>query len=259
MRTLAIANQKGGAGKTATAHALGVALAQMGRRVLLVDCDPQSSLTGSCGVTDAAGRSMAEVIGGALPGTLTLGGIVRDLGGGLFLAPSDIALASGELGLATRMGRENVLRRVLATVADAYDVAILDAPPSLGLLTAATLTAAQGILIPTQAQGVDLRALRLFLASVTLVQKALNPDLAIVGIVVTMYDARLGHHRDALAMLESSGLPLLRVRIGRSVKVAEAATAGQTVLTYEPRNPQAQAYRELAEVIDRWLQENAQA
>lgn len=253
MCTLAIANQKGGVGKTATTHALGVALAQMGRRVLLVDCDPQGSLTGACGVQDAAGRSLAEVIGGA-----ALAGIIRDLGEGLYLAPADIALATVELALVSRMGRENVIKRSLATVAGDYDTAILDCPPSLGLLTVNALTAADGVMIPTQPQAQDLRGLRLFLDTLAQVKEALNPALEVLGVLVTQFDGRLGHHRDALALLEGSGLPLMAVKIGRSIKVAEAAADGQTVITYAPSNPQAQAYRELAEVINKWLPQSAQ-
>lgn len=253
MLVLSISNQKGGVGKTATAHALGAVLAGQGVRVLLLDNDPQGSLTKAAGVNDAAGRSMAEVLGGAQPGRLALPEILLDLGGGLFLAPADIALASVELGLTQRLGREGVLKKALASVANLFDLAIIDCPPSLGLLTAGALVAADAVLIPTQPQAADLRGLALFIDTVNTIRAELNPALEILGVLITFYDGRLNHHRAAAELLENSGLPLIPVRVGRSVRVAEAAGAGESVITYDPRNPQADNYRQLAEVITQWL------
>jgi len=256
MQTIAIANHKGGVGKTATVHALGVALAERGERVLLVDLDPQSSLTGACGVRDAAGRSLAEVLGGATPGHLGLADVIMELGPNLWLAPGDIALAMSQLGLTSRTGRENVLKRILGPVGASYDVALLDTAPSLGLLAVNALTAADAVLIPTLPQAADLRGLRLFLDTVALVTEALNPNLETLGILITFFDHRLIHHRQALQAMETGGLPLLKTRIGRSIRVAEAAGVGETVLTFAPRNPQAQAYQDLATEVQAWL-ENA--
>lgn len=252
MRIIAVANHKGGVGKTATVQALGTVLAER-YRVLLVDVDPQSSLTQACGVRDAEGRSLAEVLGGATPGHLALRDIIRPLGDGLDLAPADIALAATELGLTARLGRENVLKRALATVAHEYDLCLIDCPPSLSLLTVNALNAAHGVLIPTQPAIQDLRALRLFLDSVDRIRENLNPDLEVIGILVTFFDRRLTHHRDAVEVMERAGLPLLPVRVGRSVRVQEAAAVGESVVTYEPQNPQAQAYRALAEEVEKWL------
>jgi chromosome partitioning protein len=254
--TIAIANHKGGVGKTATAHVLGMLMARVtGRRVLLIDMDPQSSLTGACGVTEVAGSSMTEVLGGAVAGMLPLQRVIRSLGDGLALAPADLSLASAELGLVSRMGRENVLRRVLGTLDDAYDLTVIDCPPSLGLLTINALSASNGVLIPTQAQIVDLRGLRLFLDTLDQVRREINPDLETLGILLTFFDRRLTHHRDALDTLVRAGQPVLDVQIGRSIKVAEAATVGETVVTYDPENPQTEAYQELAKVVDGWLRE----
>lgn len=256
MYTIAVANHKGGVGKTATAHVLGTVLSRStGRRVLLVDMDPQSSLTGACGVMDAAGSSMTEVLGGALAGGRPLRRVIRNLGDGLALAPADLSLASAELGLVSRMGRENVLRRALGTVDGEYDLTVIDCPPSLGLLTINSLSAANAVLVPTQAQIVDLRGLRLFLDTLEQVRREINPDLETLGILLTFFDRRLTHHRDAMETLLRAGQPVLGVQIGRSIKVAEAATVGETVVTYDPENPQTEAYHELAKAVDQWLKE----
>jgi chromosome partitioning protein len=254
MKIIAIANHKGGVGKTATAHALGTVLAtDYDWQVLLVDIDPQSSLTGACGVGDTAGEGLAEVLGGATPGDIAMSEVITQLDDGLYLAPADLALAATELGLVSRMGRENVLKKALATVNGDYDVAIVDCPPSLGLLTLNALTAADAVLIPTQPQVVDLRGLRLFMDTLDQIRVELNPELETLGVLPTFYDRRLNHHKAALGAMERAGLPLMESQIGRSVRVAEAAASGETVVTYEPKNPQAEAYRGLAQEINQWL------
>jgi chromosome partitioning protein len=253
MRTLAIANHKGGVGKTATTQTLGAVLAgECARRVLLVDADPQASLTAACGVNGIEGHSLAEVMGAVQPGSLTLSQVLQELSPGLFLAPGDIALAVTELGLVTRMGRETVMKRALASVAERFDVALIDCPPGLGSLTINALAAADAVLIPTQPQGADLRALRLFLDTVDRIHE-LNPGLQILGILPTFVDKRLTHHSNAIAAMQRAGLPVLPVTIGRSVRVAEAAAAGQDITHYAPDNPQADAYRQLAKVVEEWL------
>lgn len=260
METIAIANHKGGVAKTATAHALGHALAWGGLRVLLVDVDPQGSLTQACGVTDSAGGSLAEVIGGATPGRLKLADVVRPLGDSApTLAPADIALAACELGLNQRMGREHVLAKVLEPMARRFDVCLIDCPPSLGLLTVNALAAAEAVLCPTQPQAADLRGLRLFLDTLALIKDELNPALELLGVLVTFYDSRLNHHKQALEAMQAAGLPVLPVTVGRSVRVAEAAGAGQPIASYAPDNPRAQEYNDLAELVKKWLKRKAQA
>jgi chromosome partitioning protein len=145
--TISVANQKAGTDKTTTARELGAILAAGGLHVLLVDLDPQGSLTAACGLGDVTGRSLAELLGGTQPGRLTIGEVVQDLGGGLAIVPADITLASCELGLTACMGRESVLWRALVPVGTSYDLVLLDCPPSLGLLTVAGLVAADGVLI----------------------------------------------------------------------------------------------------------------
>lgn len=254
MRIITLANHKGGVGKSATVHALGVVLSrEHGRSVLLVDCDPQGSLTASCGVMDAEDASLAQVLGSSTPGSKRLEEIVVEVAADLWLAPADIELSRTELGLVTRIGRENTLKRALATMDGAFDVVLIDSPPSLGLLTVNTLTAADAVLIPTQPQIVDLRGLRLFLETVGELRGALNEGLEILGILLTFYDGRLIHHRSAVRAMEKAGLPVLPVQIGRSVRVAEAASEGESVVTYEPDNKRALEYRALGEVVDAWL------
>ncbi|MCI0649939.1 MAG: ParA family protein [Chloroflexi bacterium] len=255
MRVIAIANHKGGVGKTASTHALGTALGELGQRVLLVDVDPQSSLTAACGVDTAANESLAEVLGGVAPGQLSLPDVLLDVGDGLpiHLVPADIALAPNELGMVQRYGRESLLQSALAAVSRTYDVCLIDCPPSLGLLTVNALRAATAVIIPTQPQISDLRGLKLFLDTIVQIRQEINPRLEILGILVTFLDSRLIHHQDALATMRGQGLPVFEVRIGRSVRVAEAAAAGESIVIYDPSNPQAENYRQLAKEIEKWL------
>jgi len=255
LRTIAVANHKSGVGKTATVHALGAALAERGRRVLLVDLDPQATLTAFCGVESAAGMSMAEVFGGALPGVVPLWDTLREVVPGLylFLAPSDLALAAAELGLISRMGREDVLRKILSTVADDFDVAILDCPSSLGPLSVNALTAAQAVLVPTQPHIPDLRALWFFLATLEQIKHELNRNIETLGILVTQYDWRLPHHRAAVDAMHAARLPVLQVGLGPP---ASSTGGGTGALSDQPpthlaTNREAQA--ELADMVERWL------
>ena len=253
MHTLAIANHKGGVGKTATTHALGEILAHEHHlRVLLIDLDPQSSLTISCGIDDAAGRCIAEVLGAERPGKTPLTAIVQDLGRGLWLVPSDLSLGSNALRMISRVGRELALARVLPTIADRFDLAILDCPPNLDVLTQNALAAAQGVIVPTQCSKVDLRGVQSLLEALEQM-RVLNPGLRLLGVLPTFFDARLTYHAQALEALQHDGVPLLDVRIGRSVRVAEAAAIGTSVVDYTPDNPQTENYRLLAKVVMKWL------
>ncbi len=246
---LSVANQKGGVGKTTTTWVLGAALAQRGRRVLLIDMDPQASLTMAGGI-DAKDQSMAQVLGGATPGTLSLQEIVVKLSDGLYLAPSDIELANRELGLVQRTARETLLSETLSGVK--ADYVLIDCPPSLGILTLNALVASDQVLIPTQCEYLALRGLALFWQTLGKVRgnKRLNPDLQVLGILPTFYDSRLLHADEVIEAMEAQGLPVLSVRIRRSVRFAESALAHETILDYDPRNPSVGAYQELARMID---------
>lgn len=247
--TLAVGNQKGGVGKTTTTWVLGQALTELGRTVLLVDVDPQSSLTIAAGI-DAQERSMAQVLGGAFTGTLKLQEIVVKLGDQLYLAPSDIALANQELGLIQRTAREAILTQVLVNVRTDY--ILIDCPPSLGILTLNALVASDQILIPTQCEYLALRGLALFCQTLRKVQsnERLNPELKIFGILPTFYDSRLLHSDEVIDTMERQGLPVLPVRIRRSVRFAESALAHETILDYAPRNPSVDEYRKLARLVE---------
>jgi len=251
-QTLSICNFKGGVGKSATTHALGAVLAERGHRVLLIDADPQSSLTAACGIDDAADTSLAEVIGGTNPGTATLPDVIRHINTRLDLAPADIALAAAELGITVRLGRENLFKKALRSLDGQYDIMLIDCQPSLGMLTVNALVASQGVLCPTQPTAQDLRGLSLFLASVEQIRAELNPDLQVIGCLLTFYDKRLIHHRDAMQVMQNAGLPVMGM-VPRSVRAAEAASACLPVTTYAPDNPTSQAYRALAERVEQWV------
>lgn len=253
MITLAIANQKGGVGKTATVHNLGYALAGLGRRVLMIDLDPQASLTLSCGIEDAGGASVAEVIGGVNDGALALADVIRPLASGLDLAPSDIALAGNELALVQRLGREHVLKQALGDLGPRYDFILIDTPPNLGLLSVNALVAADRLLIPSICDYLSLRGLLLFLDSLGVIKRRLNPGLGLLGVILTMYDPRLLHSQDVLEAMEKRHIPVLPFRIGRSVRVAEALLDHRPIMDYDPGNPAAEAFVKLA----RWI--NAEA
>ncbi len=255
MRVLSIANQKGGTGKTATAQNVGYILAEQGLRILLIDSDPQSSLTRSTGIQDASACSLVQIYGDYKPGKLSLKKAARDLGEGKpSIVPSDIELSFTEMKIDSRIGKERILSKALESVRDDFDLVIIDCPPSLGWLTINALGASDAVLVPTQPQTVDLRGVALFLDTLETLREELNPDLELMGILVTFFDTRITHHKEALEEIEAAGLPLLPVQIGRSIRVAEAAGAGLPVTEFEPKNPQAENYQKLAQEVKSWLE-----
>ena len=250
MKIIAIANQKGGVGKTATAAALGDLLAQHGRRVLLLDLDPQSSLTQGLGI-EAHGASLAEVIGGAKRGPLTMQQIIKPLGDRLDIAPADIALAGCEMGMIERLGRENIVKAALRDLD--YDVVIIDCPPALSLLTVNGLIAAHGVIVPTLPAAADLRGVALFMDTLNQLRNdGLNPLLELIGVLFVQYDPRLIAHVQAVDALKGEGLPVIGL-IPRSVKVQESSAALQPVTRYDPNSKPAQAYIDLERKVNQWL------
>ena len=265
MEIIAVANLKGGVGKTVTTHTLGAVLAQ-DRSVLLIDADPQGSLTGACGIDQTEDRSLAEILSRGRD-HLPLRDVIRDLDKNLALVPAGPELAVAERALASHEEAESVLKDSLSTLVpdrgfarpfsawttQSYDVVLIDTSPSLGLLTINALTAATGVLIPTIPEIVGLSSLRLFLDKMDEIKRTLNPRLRTIGILATFFDKRLLHHKAVMEVMRLSGLPLLDVTIGRSVRVAEAVASGETVVTYAPVNPRAVEYWVLGEVVRGWL------
>lgn len=244
-RVLALANQKGGVAKTTTTVNLGVALKDMGARVLAVDLDPQSNLSMSQGVdVETLQRGMYHVLTGSASITEIIEAREIDV------APAGIELAGAELALSAVIGRERALRRALAPVSELYDYILLDTPPSLGLLTINAMVASDGVIVPVQCEYLSLRGLAQLRDTLVQVRENLNPEVDIVGILPTMYDGRTVHGREAVQMLEDSfGARVYRTRIGKTIRFAEAPVEGKSVLRYDPQGQAARWYRQLAREV----------
>ena len=257
MNTIAVTNQKGGVGKTTTTAALGAILAEQGWNVLLIDLDPQASLTQMFGV-DTNGKCLAEVLGGAQEGTLALKDVIQPIRNGLSLAPSHLRLSASELGLVQRWGRESLLRNALDGLTG-YDVVLIDCPPSIGMLTANGVVAAHGVIIPSLPAEADLWGVNLFLNTLNRVKAdGLNVDIDLLGILVVQFDGRTKEHNRILEMLDSVTHPVLGI-IPRSVKAQEAVTAKQSVTEYAPNSKPSLAYFEVAEKVTAWLTRTKEA
>jgi chromosome partitioning protein len=246
-RVISFANQKGGVAKTTTTLNLGVALAEQGLKVLLVDLDPQGNLTMSQGLNpDTIERSMFDVLVHRLPIQEVVHHTEVDL------AVSSIDLAGAELALSSMIGRERALEKALAPVRENYDYVLIDTPPSLGLLTINALVASNGVIVPVQCEYLSLRGLVQLENTLSMIRENLNPDVGIVGILPTMYDKRTLHSREAVEILqENFGDLVFNTKIRKTVRYAEAPVKGTSVLKYDPSGNAAQAYRQLAkEVLD---------
>jgi len=254
MPVLALANQKGGVAKTTSALSLGAAWAEMGDRVLLVDCDPQAALTYSMGVDpEEIDVSLHDV----LVGRTGIADILWEAHG-CHIAPATIDLAGSEAYLLTKTGREFVLGRALAKVADAYDVVVLDCPPSLGILTINALTAADEVIIPLQCESLSQRGMSHLLETIEDVRQFTNPELTIRGVIATMFDPRTNHSRAILASVSDSyGLKVIEPPVRKSIRFAEAPAAGETIFQRAPKVPGAEAYRQIALSLRDWSPEGA--
>jgi chromosome partitioning protein len=252
-RVVAVANQKGGVAKTTTVHALGFALVEQGRRVLLVDLDPQACLTFSVGADpDSLEYSLHDVF----VRRMKVAEVRRSVPGvdGLDILPATIDLAGSEVHLLTRTGREHVLARALEPVADDYDVILVDCPPSLGVLTINGLTSSHEVLIPLQCEALSHRGVGQLLETIDDVKMFANPDLRVRGVIATMYDDRTRHGREVLqGVKERHGLEVLEPPVRKSIRFAEAPARGRCILQHAPSSPGAAAYRSLAAALDaRW-------
>lgn len=254
MKIIAVSVQKGGTGKTTTVYNVAAELAATGRRVLLVDIDPQATLTCFSGVEVEPGNDIASVFGDAKPGNKTILDIVQPFSEGIDIAPGSIDLAYTELTITGRLGRESILKKALTAAAPRYDVCIIDTPPSLGLLTINGLAAADSVLIPIQPTSADIRGLQLFLQTLQ-DMKEINPELSVMGILLTMYDKRLQLHRQAADELQAAGLPVLSCSVTRSVRIAESGGESVPLREYDPRNQNNDTYKAIAEMIIQTIQE----
>jgi chromosome partitioning protein len=244
-RVISFANQKGGVAKTTTTLNLGVAFAEHGLKVLLVDLDPQGNLTMSQGLNpDSIERSMFDVLVHRLPIQEVIHHTEVDL------AVSSIDLAGAELALSSMIGRERALEKALAEVRDSYDYVLIDTPPSLGLLTINALVASTGVIVPVQCEYLSLRGLVQLENTLSMIRENLNPIVEIEGILPTMYDSRTLHSREAVEILqENFGDLVFDTKIRKTVRYAEAPVKGTSVLKYDPSGNAAEAYRQLAKEV----------
>ncbi|NYG55243.1 AAA family ATPase [Nocardioides perillae] len=247
---LAIANQKGGVAKTTTVASLGAALAERGQRVLLVDLDPQACLTFSLGVDP---EDLELSVHQVLTQGLAPAEAVITTEDGVDLLPATIELARAEAELLTRTGREHVLKSALEDLAEAdgpdhaYDWVLLDCPPSLGVLTVAALTAAQGVLVPLQCETLSHRGVGQLLDTVHDVRRFTNRRLEVWGVLPTLFDGRTNHARTVLETISSTyELEVVEPPIPKTIKFAEAPAAGRSILSTQRTGKGAQAYREVA-------------
>lgn len=248
-RVIAIANQKGGVGKTTTAINLGACLAVAERSTLVVDADPQGNATSGLGVDrDELSGSIYDVLLEGLPATETV--IEGVHFAQLDLLPSHRDLLGAEVAMTGRQGRETLLRQALEPLRDRYEYVIIDSPPSLGLLTVNTLAAADTVLIPIQCEYYALEGLTQLLNTVRLVQRGLNPGLQIEGVLLTMFNDRLNLSRQvADEAREYFGPKVFRTSIPRNIRLAEAPSFGKPILTYDVLSSGAASYLELAKEL----------
>ena len=245
-RIIAMVNQKGGVGKTTSSINLGAALAAYGRRVLLVDFDPQGALSVGLGVNPYdLDLSIYNVLMSSRVDPHDV--IVPSDVEGIDILPANIDLSAAEVQLVGEVAREQVLARALAKVSGEYDVILIDCQPSLGLLTVNALTAAHGVIIPLETQFFALRGVALLVETIEKVQDRLNPALRIDGILATMFDGRTLHAQEVIArVIEAFGDTVFDTVINRTVKFPDASVAAEPITSFAPSHSGAEAYRRLA-------------
>ncbi|HET8960630.1 MAG TPA: ParA family protein [Nocardioides sp.] len=248
-RVIAMCNQKGGVGKTTTTINLGAALAEYGRKVLLVDFDPQGSLSVGLGLNPH--DMELSVYNLLMERDVTLDDVVVPSGvAGMDLLPSNIDLSAAEVQLVHEVAREQTLQRVLGPAIAQYDVILIDCQPSLGLLTVNALTAADGVIVPLECEYFALRGVALLKTTIDKVRERLNPDLTIDGVLGTMFDGRTLHGREVMERLvQAWGDQVFHTVIRRTVKFSDSTVAGEPITSYASSSTGADAYRQLAKEV----------
>ena len=248
-RIIAMCNQKGGVGKTTTTINLGAALAELGRKVLLVDFDPQGSLSVGLGLNPH--DLELSVYNLLMQRDVTLEDVITPTDvPGMDLLPSNIDLSAAEVQLVQEVAREQTLQRALSPAVATYDVILIDCQPSLGLLTGNALTAADGVLVPMECEYFALRGVALLKTTIDKVTERLNPRLKIDGVLTTMYDGRTLHGREVMDRLVGAwGETVFHTVIRRTVKFSDSTVAGEPITSYASSSPGAEAYRQLAREV----------
>ncbi|MBX4260379.1 ParA family protein (plasmid) [Clostridium estertheticum] len=243
---IAVSNQKGGVGKTTSTLNLGVALTELGKKILMIDLDPQASLTISIGLEP---ENLEKTIYNALVDDVDIKKLILfdEL---LYFVPSTIDLSAAEMELVSEVGREFKLKEALEPVKDDFDYILIDCPPSLGLLTINALVACDVVIVPMAPEYLALRGFNLLEKTMAKV-KRLNKNLTLMGILVTLYDNRTTHHKDVVAELKNN-YPVFQSMIKKSIKFPDAVLAGQPIMTYDRKFEGAVSYQDLAKEVVEW-------
>lgn len=248
MITIAIANRKGGTAKTSTAVNLGAGLAELGKRVLLIDLDPQGNLSTYLGINkDGLEKTIYNAL---LEKGVGLSDIIHQKYQRLYVAPANNDLSAAEVILVNEIGRENALSKALQTIDNQYDYILIDCPPNLGLLTINALTAASKVIIPIECAFLSTQGLKQLLQTITKIQERLNPALEVMGILLTKYDGRTSHAQEVVSEVRKA-FPdkVFNTVIARTVRFDEAPVVGQSILEYASDSPGAIAYRQLTKEV----------